>query len=297
MAIPALNSAWNEEFFANFVTAAEFAAYETSIAREITTVFDVPMNSGKVAQVPIWGNNAASYVTDESNITAIATTSSQALITLGEHVYYTQISNMLRDSAYGDIMSQLSLVAGRSIGESFDTNAFSKFSSFSSDLGSTTTELTVNVILQAAATLRGRKVMGPYYAVVHPAQAYNLKKQLTTTVPYSGAPVGLLANQLGAISDVGNQALVTGFIGSIAGVTIFESPLVAAGATTGGATTYVAGVFAKTGLGIAQRGGLDLQTLYLPASRATDMTLVSVAGASVLQSTHGIAITADGVIN
>jgi hypothetical protein len=252
------------------------------------------MNSGKVAQVPIWGNNAASYVTDESNITAIATTSSQALITLGEHVYYTQISNMLRDSAYGDIMSQLSLVAGRSIGESFDTNAFSKFSSFSSDIGSTSTELTVNVILQAAATLRARKVMGPYYAVVHPAQAYNLKKQLTTTLPYSGASGN---TQLGAITDVGNQALVTGFIGSIAGVTIFESPLVAAGATTGGATTYVAGVFAKTGLGIAQRGGLDLQTLYLPASRATDMTLVSVAGASVLQSTHGIAITADGVIN
>jgi hypothetical protein len=296
MAIPALNSAWNEEFFANFVTAAEFAAYETSIAREITTVFDVPMNSGKVAQVPIWGNNAASYVTDESNITAIATTSSQALITLGEHVYYTQISNMLRDSAYGDIMSQLSLVAGRSIGESFDTNAFSKFSSFSSDIGSTSTELTVNVILQAAATLRARKVMGPYYAVVHPAQAYNLKKQLTTTIPYTASP--LPSNlQLGALSDVGNQALVTGFIGSIAGVTIFESPLVAAGATTGGATTYVAGVFAKTGLGIAQRGGLDLQTLYLPASRATDMTLVSVAGASVLQSTHGIAITADGVIS
>lgn len=294
MAIPALNSAWNEEFFANFVTAAEFAAYETSIAREITTVFDVPMNSGKVAQVPIWGNNAASYVTDEASILAIATTSSQALITLGEHVYYTQISNMLRDSAYGDIMSQLSLVAGRSIGESFDTNAFSKFSSFSSDIGSTTTELTVNIILQAAATLRGRKVMGPYYAVVHPAQAYNLKKQLTTTLPYSGVSSG---GQLGAISDVGNQALVTGFIGSIAGVTIFESPLVAAGATTGGATTYVAGVFAKTGLGIAQRGGLDLQTLYLPASRATDMTLVSVAGASVLQSTHGVAITADGVIN
>jgi hypothetical protein len=293
MAIPALNSAWNEEFFANFVTAAEFAAYETSIAREITTVFDVPMNSGKVAQVPIWGNNTSTFITDESNISAIATTSSQALITLGEHVYYTQISNMLRDSAYGDIMSQLSLVAGRSIGESFDTNAFSKFANFSSDLGSTSTELTVNVILQAAATLRGRKVMGPYYAVVHPAQAYNLKKQLTTTLPYSGAT----NLQLGALSDVGNQALVTGFVGSIAGVTIFESPLVAAGATTGGATTYVAGVFAKTGLGIAQRGGLDLQTLYLPASRATDMTLVSVAGASVLQSTHGIAITADGIIN
>jgi hypothetical protein len=286
MTTPAMNSGWNEEFFANFVTAAEFAAYETSIARELTTVFDVPMNSGKVAQVPIWGNDAATYVTDDTSTNAILTTSSQATITLGEHVYYTQISNMLRDSAYGDIMSQLSLVAGRSIGESFDTNAFSKFSSFSSDLGSTTTELTTNLVLQAAATLRGRKVMGPYYAVVHPAQAYNIKKQLTY-VSQTNVP---------ALSDVGNQALVTGYIGSIGGVTIFESALVGS-VTTGGATAYRAGVFAKTGLGIAQRGGLDLQTLYLPSVRATDMTLVSVAGASVLQNTHGVALTAEGVIN
>ena len=295
MAYPANNnSSWNDEFYANFVTAAEFAAYENSIAREITTVFDVPLNSGKVAQVPVWGIGTAQYITDESAATAINTTSTSALITMAEHVYYSQVTNMLRDSAYNDVMSQLSMVSGRAIGESFDTNAFSKFTSFSSDIGSTTTELTVNIILQAAATLRGRKVAGPYFLVCHPAQAYNLKKQLTTTLPYSGATGNA---QLGALSDAGNLALQTGFVGSIAGVTIFESPLVPAGATTGGATTYVAGVFAKTGLGIAQRGGLDLQTLYLPQQRATDMVVSAVAGAGVLQSTHGIAITADGIIN
>jgi hypothetical protein len=293
MTTPAVNASYNAQFFANFVTQAEFAAYEQSVAREIVTLFDVPMNSGRVAQVPIWGQNAASFVTDDSSTSVIATTSSQALITLGEHVYYTQVSNMLRDSAYNDVMAQLAMVAGRSIGESFDSNAWSKFSSFSSDIGSTTTELTVNLILQAAATLRGSKVMGPYFAVVHPAQAYNLKKQLTTTLPYSGASAGA---QLGAITDVGNMALQTGFVGSIAGVNIYESAMVTS-VTTGGATAYRGAVFARTGLGIAQRGGLDLQTLYQPSVRATDMTVVAVAGASVLQNTHGVAMTCEGLIN
>jgi len=295
MTMPANNnSLWNDEFYANFVTQAEFAAFEQSIARELTTVFDIPMNSGKVAQVPIWGQGTAQYITDEAAATAINTTSTSALITMAEHVYYSQVTDMLRNSAYNDVMSQLADVSGRAIGESFDTNAFSKFTSFSSDIGSTGTELTVNVILQAAATLRSRKVAGPYFLVCHPTQAYNLKKQLTTTLPYSGAVAGA---QLGAISDVGNMALQTGFVGSIAGVTVYESAMVPAGATTGGATTYVAGVFARTGLGIAQRGGLNLQTLYLPQQRATDMVVTAVAGAGVLQSTHGIAITADGIIS
>ena len=287
------NSLWNDEFYANFVTQAEFAAYETSVARELSTVFDIPLNSGKVAQVPIWGQGTAQLITDEAAATAINTTSTQALITMAEHVYYSQVTDMLRNSAYNDVMSQLAEVSGRSIGESYDTDAFSKFANFSSDIGSTTTELTVNLILQAAATLRSRKVMGPYFAVVHPAQAYNLKKQLTTTLPYSGVTSGA---QLGAISDVGNQALFSGFVGSIAGVTIYESAMVTA-VTTGGATAYRGGIFARTGLGIAQRGGLNLQTLYLPQQRATDMVVTAVAGASVLQSTHGVAITADGVIN
>ena len=290
MAIPGNNSAWNNEFYANFVTDAEFAAYETSVSRQLCKLFQVPMNAGKVAQVPIWGQGTAQLITDEDAATARNTTSTQALITMDEHVYFSQISDMLRESAYGDVMSQLAEISGRAIGESLDTLAFSKFSGFNSDIGSTSTELTTEVILKAAATLRGRKVMGPYFAVVHPNQAYYMKKTLTQTLPYSAA-TGLVNP-----SDVGNQVLISGIIGSIGGVTIVESPLVAAGATTGGATTYVAGVFAPTALGIAERGGLNLQTLYLPQNRATDMSVVAVAGASVLQSLHGVAITADGTI-
>lgn len=293
MAIPGNNAAWNDEFYANFVTDAEFAAYETSVSRQLCKLFQVPMNAGRVAQVPIWGQGTAQLITNEDSATARNTTSTQALITLDEHVYFSQISDMLRESAYGDVMSQLAEISGRAIGESLDTLAFSKFSGFNSDIGSTTTELTTEVILKAAATLRARKVMGPYFAVVHPNQAFYMKKTLTQTLPYaagSGA-IGLVNP-----SNVGNQVMVSGIIGSIGGVTIVESPLVAAGATTGGATTYVAGVFAPTALGIAERGGLNLQTLYLPQNRATDMNVVAVAGASVLQALHGVAITAEGTL-
>ncbi len=283
------NSSWNDEFYANFVTDAEFAAYEVSVSRQLCKLFQVPMNSGKIAQVPIWGQGSAQQITDESAATARDTTSTQALITMIEHVYYSSVTDMLKDSAYGDVMAQLAEVSGRAIGESLDTLAFSKFSSFNSDIGSTSTELTTELILKAAATLRAAKVMGPYYAVVHPNAAFYMKKTLTQVLPYSGA------TGLGAPSAVGNQVMVSGIIGSIGGVTVVESPLVAS-VTTGGATAYRCGVFAPTALGIAERGGITLNTLYLPASRATDMSVVAVAGANVIQSTHGVAITAEGTL-
>ena len=283
MAYPSNNNTdINSELYANFVANAEFAAYENSVARALCNVIQVPMNAGKVVQVPVWASIAAQVITDERVATAKTTETSAPTITLDEHVVYNQVTDMLRDSSYGDVMGQLADQSGRAIGESYDTMAFGKFSSFSSDLGSTSTELTADLILKAAATLRTRKLTGPFYAVVHPGQAYNIKKQLTY-VAQTNVP---------ALSNVGNDILSAYYIGSIGGVNVIESSLLTA-VTTGGANAFVSGVFASSALGIAERGGLDLNTLYLPAQRATDMVLKAVAGAAVIQSTHGVAITAE----
>jgi hypothetical protein len=116
-----------------------------------------------------------------------------------------------------------------------------------------------------------------------------MKKSLTQTLNYSGSTT------IGALSAAGNQIQVTGIIGQIGGVTIIESPLVAL-VSTGGATAYAGAVFAATAIGLAERGGLDMNTLYLPAARATDMVLKAVAGAATIRSTHGVRITSEGTL-
>jgi N4-gp56 family major capsid protein len=283
------NTSQNSELFANFVADSEFAMYEQSISRNLVKTFPVPMNSGKVVQVPVWGSITAQVLSDEEVATAKETGTTSPTITLAEHVVYNQITDQLRDSAYGDVMSDLAVQSGAAIGESLDTTVFATFANLSSDIGSTSTELTAELVMKAAATLRAAKVQGPYYAVVHPAAAYALKKSLAVTAPYSGAAA------VGALSDVGNQVLAAGIIGSIGGVTIIESPLVAAD-TTGGATAYKGAVFAPTAIGLAERGGVEMNSLYLPAARATDVVLKAVAGAAVIRSTHGVRITSEGTL-
>jgi hypothetical protein len=285
------NTNINNELYANLVTAAQFAAYEQSVARQLVTVFDAPLNTGLNLQVPIWSSVSADLIADEAAATAKTTNTTSAIITLAEHVVYHQVTDQLRDSAYSNVFAQLGDQSGRAIAESMDAQVFAAMADgstgFSTDLGSAGAELTPSLILKAAATLRSRKLTGPFYAVVHPAQAYALKDAMTKVIPYSSGPAAYPA-----LSNVGEGILGGFYIGQLAGVQIFESALLA----VDGSDDAKALVFTPGSTGHAMRGSVEMNTLYLPANRATDVVLKAVAGAKVLQRTFGVAITADCVI-
>ena len=276
------NTTNNSELFAPLVTQAEFAAYEQSVARQIVTVFDAPLNTGKILQVPVWSSITAQNITDESAATAADTNTTKADITLSEHVVYHRVTDMLRDSAYYDVMTQLGDDSGRAIAESMDSQVFSLFPSFSQSVGSTGAEVTVDSILQAAATLRSNKLVGPFFAVLHPKVAYNIKKQLT----YSAQ------TNIPNVSNVGNNVLSNFYIGNIGGVTIFESALL--GIDTD--NDSVGAVFARSALGHAMRGGITMEATRQSQNRATDVTLTAVAGAQILQAAHGVKIIGDAAL-
>jgi N4-gp56 family major capsid protein len=273
----------NNELYSALVTQAQFAAYENSIARQLVTVFDAPLNTGKTLQVPVWAAVSAtaeynSGLTEGTAPSSLSTNTTSAVITLGEHIVYHQVTDLLRDSAYNDVFSQLGDMSGRAIAESMDTEVFSYFApnaatTLSGNVGTDGGTVTTQTILQAAATLRSRKLTGPFYAVIHPGQAYALKANLTATTSYS------------AISNVGNAVLDGFYIGQIAGVSIFESALV-----PGNASNAYGAVFAPQALGHAMRGGIEMNTLYLPATRATDVVMKATAGAQILNTTFGVRV-------
>jgi len=293
------NTNINNELYANLVTAAQFAAYEQSIARQLVTVFDAPLNTGLNLQVPIWSSVSASLIADEAAATALTTNTTSATITLKEHVVYHQVTDQLKDSAYSNVFAQIGEQSGRAIAESMDKQVFDAMADgtygFSTDLGTAGNELTPTLILKAAATLRQRKLTGPFYAVVHPAQAYALKDAMTKVIAYNGATASgtsFAENRGAAMNSVAESILGGFYIGSLAGVQIFESALL----TVDGSDDAKALVFTPGSTGHAMRGSVEMNTLYLPANRATDVVLKSVAGAQVLQRTFGVAITADCLI-
>jgi len=267
------NTTLNSELFANLVTQAQFAAYENSIARQLVSVFDAPDNAGKVLQVPIWASITATQPGEGNVATTANTNTTSATITLGEHVVYHRVTDMLRDSAYGDVMAQLGDQSGRAIAESMDTEVFALFSSITASVGTANSAVTADNILAAVATLRSNKLTGPFYAVLQPKQAYRIKKEL--------ANVGGVA-----MSDVGNEVLNTGFVARLDGVTIYESSL----APTAANNNAVGCVFAASAFGHGMRGSISMEEQRQAAFRATDVVLKAVAGAAILQDGHAVKV-------
>lgn len=272
----------NSELFANLVGAAQYAAYENSIARQLVSVFDVPANAGKVVQVPVWGSISAEIISNEAAATAADTNTTSQNITLTEHVVYHRVTDLLRDSSYSNVMAQLGDQSGRAIAESMDSQVFGLFTGFSEGGPGAGAELTVDHILKAVASLRSAKLTGPFYCVVNPKVAYALKKDLIG--PTNPGSAGM--------SNIGNEILSNGFIGQVAGVMIFESGLVSIDANA----DAIGAVFHPNAIGHAMRGTIGMEEQRQAAARATDVVLTAVAGASIINSAYGLKLTADAAL-
>jgi hypothetical protein len=186
---------------------------------------------------------------------------------------------MLRDSAYGNVMAQLGDQSGRAIAESIDKQLFAKFAS----LGGSATAIAladfeITDIMDRVAAIRANKVTGPFFAVVHPTAANQLKKALTSASAYTSS---------GSLAD---NILRQYFVAQLAGCTVIESALVPVNDSTGVATCAV---FAPSALGHAMRGTISLEEQRQAAARATDVVLTGVAGAAVLQAGHGVIMNID----
>lgn len=269
----------NSELFAPLVTAAQYAAYENAIARSITTVYDAPMNAGKVLQVPVWASITAATPSEGSAPSFANTNTTSASITLSEIVVAHRVTDLLRDSAYNDVMAQLGDQSGRAIAEGIDAQVFSLFSSFSEGGPGANTAITVDYILKAVASLRSNKLQGPFYAVLNPKQAYAIKKELAS----NGGSV------INSLSQVGETVMATGYIGQVAGVQIFEN----GGITIDGSGDAVGAVFHPMAIGHAMRGTISMEQQRQAAYRATDVVLTGVAGAAILNSNFGLKLTSD----
>lgn len=275
------NAGGMSDVFTNLLGDAQFAAYENSIARQIVTAFDYPTNAGKTLQIPVYSAVTAGDLTEGTAPSAQQSNAQSVSITLAEIGSYFQVTDLLRDSAERNVIADLGLSAGRAIAEKMDSKVFSLFNSFSSSVGTQDSAITVDNLFAAVATLRGNKVTGPLFAVVGPRQAYQLKKELY------GA-----GGTVATASGLGSAVLERGYIGQIAGVTIFESALVKQDldSDSDSELNTVGAVFASTALAQVMRGGVSMETQRQAASRATEIMMTAVVGQAILQNSHGVKI-------
>ena len=273
-----------DDLIAPIVQEAMFVASETAIMPGLVKTFNVPANAGKILQVPIYGvQTIATDVGEDGNLTSSAISTTKADIELTEAGIMTTLTDMARNHSVSNVVADLGRVFGDAIAKRHDRKLTSLFSSFSTSINTaadTQSELTVEDLFKAYATLKAANVPGPYYGVFNPKAIYNVKKGLTNTFnPNSNI-------------DVINSAMSNGFVGRIAGIDIFESSNV----VESSATTSVNAVFSRDALGVAVAQNINIETQRDASLRADEIVASTRYGANVLHATYGVKLAVDNQI-
>ena len=155
------------------------------------------------------------------------------------------------------------------------------FDGFATALGDGTTAISPAVIFNALSTLRANALPASECAVVlHPKIAYDLKSGLTNTFA-------------GLDTEKSNEALRAGFIGTLAGMPIFETSNIA---NTGTAGDYKGAAMHKDALAIAMMQDVKIETQRDASLRADEIVATSVYGVGEIHDTYGIELHYDSSI-
>ena len=270
----------NSELFQNLLVQSQIALYENSVARSVATVFDYPAGAGKVVSVPVWAGMSSSKPGEGTAPSASDANTTSVSIALAEHVVYNQVTDFLRDSASEDVISTLANQSGMALAEGLDAELIALFASVTQSLGAAGTDNTVNDLMKASAMIRANKHQGPLFAILNPKQAYGVKAALTATNNYQNS------------SSVADAVMSNYYVGTIAGITVLEH----AGVEIDVNDDAIGCVFAPQAFGLAQRGGINMETDRQAKERATDVVMTAVAGTAIIRPELAVKIVGDAAL-
>jgi N4-gp56 family major capsid protein len=258
---------------------AMFVASERSIMRGLVKNFAIPASNGKTITVPIYPTQSAVALTegDEASNTEISTNG--VTLTVSTVAIRTMITDLVRASAASNVVADVGRLFGEAIAKKIDTDLLGLFSGFSVNAGDVTTPFSAAILAQAVARLRANSVPSDALAcVVNPFVAYDLKSALTNTFANPNAGI------------IQNEAMQTGYVGTLFGVPVFESANLANNGTVG---DYVGAVFHRDALGLAMIGDVTIETQRRASFVGDDIVASCHYGVGELYDGYGCKITSD----
>ena len=275
----ATTSSTLDDLFANIIAQARFTAEEQSLMMGLVTQYNIANEAGKTVQIPKYPAIAAADLTEGDDMSSTTVSTSSVTVTVGEVGAQVILTDMAAFGA-GNPAVELGTVLGNAIATKMDTDLIGLFTGFTASVGAAGQELTAVDLFKAAATLRAAKVTGNIVAVIHPFQAYSIKSSLTSTFadPNSG--------------DVQNEAMRTGYVGTVAGIDVYES----ANLTIDGSGDAVAAVFAPEALAIAVKRDFGIESERDASLRAFELNATAAYGVAELDDSFGVKLIGDAVL-
>jgi len=264
---------------------AMFVASERSIMRGLVKNYALAPGQGKTVSVPIYPIQTAAVITEGNEVADTTVSTNVADLTIGTVAIRTLLTDLARQSAASNVVADLGRLFGEAVARKMDQDLTAQFLAFNA-IGDGTTAITAADIFKVVAQLKSDAVPTEgMVCVLHPSIAYDLKASLTNS---GNTPFGAFAG-----GDVANEALRTGFVGTLAGIPVFETSNMA---TTGNAGDYMGAVFQMDALGLGMIGDITLETQRRASFLGDDIVCSAYYGTGVLQNNYGRGLNFDSSI-
>ena len=258
---------------------AMFVANERSIMRGLVKNYSIPAGNGKTITVPIYPTQTAAALTEGDEVDNTSVSTSGVTLTVSTVAIRTMITDLVRASSASNVVADMGRLFGEAIAKKMDKDLLALFSGFSVGVGDASTAMSAATLANAVARLRANSVPGDQLAcVVNPYVAYDLKSALTNTFANPNAGI------------IQNEAMTTGYVGTLFGVPVFESANIA---DTGTAGDYVGAVFHRDALGLAMIGDISIETQRRASFVGDDIVASAHYAVGELYDGYGVKITAD----
>ena len=268
------------ELYTEIIAEAMFVANEKSLMRGLVKNYTIS-GGGKSVEVPIYAAVSAAAVNEATDLSNTAINPSSVTITASEIGIMTTLTDLARNSASRNVASDIGRLFGEAIAKKIDVDLIALFDSFSKIVGGADVAFSAAKMFEAVAELRNLAVPSSDLAcVVHPYIAYDMKSGVSNTF---GAGSG-------ATTDIGNEAMRSGFVGTVAGVPVYESANISNTGTTG---DYKGAIFHRDALGLAMMQDLKIETQRDASLRADEIVATAVYGVAELNDTYGVELMMD----
>jgi len=269
------------ELYTEIVAEAQFVAQEQSIMRNLVRNYAIT-GGGKAVEVPIYAAVSAAAVSEATDLSNTAIDPSSVTITASEVGIMTTLTDLARNAAPRNVAADIGRLFGEAVAKKQDQDLIALFDGFSTAVGDGTSAINAAAIFNALSTLRGNALnINDCAVVLHPKIAYDLKANLTNTFANANA------------NDLANEALRSGFVGSLAGMRIFETSNMS---NTGTAGDYKGGAFHRDAIALAEMQGLKIETQRDASLRADEIVATAVYGVGEIHDTYGVELHHDSSI-
>lgn len=264
MANSAYTSGFNTDaLFVAAKAATVYAAHESSLFLSGGMIPVVNAPNG-LLQVPELAAITATTLTAEAGVGVDIDT-----VTPGNTKNIVQCDiyaarSVLRDLGNIDA-SEIGRVLGNGVAKAFDTAVIAALNSLTAST-SDSDPVTVDALFDAAAQIRGNGEMGQLMGILSTVQAANLMKAIGTNA-YAGG-------------DFQSEAMRTGFLGTVAGIRLFQSSYI-----TG---TNKGFIFSGDAARIAMQRNVTMEVGRRPEAVGADVVASLMAGVAVIDAGRGV---------